>query len=88
MPYVLKFVTGDTGTVVATRVSTDSEWSCRQLDSRGRATKRTFAAFGSSPERTVTTNSQVAGDSMHSLVSDDSLASGADTIRQPICSAG
>ncbi len=74
-------VHNSTGTVVATRVSTDSEWSCTQLDTRGRATKQTFAAFGSSPERTVTTNYKVAGDSMHSSVTDDSLASGADTIR-------
>jgi enoyl reductase-like protein len=56
VPYILKFVTGDTGTVVTTRVSTDSEWSCTRLDTRGRATNQTFAAFGSAPERTVTTN--------------------------------
>ena len=74
-------VHNSTGTVVATRVSTDSEWSCTQLDTRGRATKQTFAAFGSAPERTVTTSYKVAGDSMHSSVTDDSLASGADTIR-------
>ena len=69
------------GNVVATRVSTDAEWSCSQLDSRSRTTKQTFAANGSEPERTVTTSYKVAGDSMHTSVTDDSLASGSDTIR-------
>ncbi|MFN7147898.1 MAG: PA14 domain-containing protein [Microthrixaceae bacterium] len=70
-----------TGRIVATRVSTDAKWSCTQLDSRGRATKQTFAAFGGEPERTVTTSHKVGGDPFLTSVTDDSLPSGADTIR-------
>lgn len=77
-------VHNSSGDVVATRVSTDSEWSCSQLDSRGRTTKQTYAAFGTEPERTVTTSYKVAGDSMHTSVTDDSLASGSDTIRSRV----
>jgi RHS repeat-associated protein len=57
------------GATVATRVGSEP-WTCTTYDSRGRPTTTVHPAAGSQPARTVTDDYAVAGNPLHSSVTD------------------
>lgn len=66
-------IADSSGRTVASRVSTDTKWSCVAYDSRGRTTKTTFPASAAGTpagERTVTNTYSIGADPFLSSVSD------------------
>ena len=67
---VTEFVYDEFGRTVGTKRTGDSDWSCVEFDDRGRVVETTFAAFDSTPARTVTTVHAVGGNPLRSSVTD------------------
>ncbi|TIH31226.1 PA14 domain-containing protein, partial [Subtercola vilae] len=67
------------GRIAGSRASADSDWQCITYDSRNRATKTVYPAYGGQPARTVTVSftdtGAATGNPLKGSATDDSIAS-------------